>query len=89
MKKKNAIRQVVQASGLPEDVILGTPRVLLRGDRMLLIENHHGVVEYSAEKMRIKTAIGILSVDGSTLTLSSLGEEDLMLTGVIKSISFL
>lgn len=89
MKKKNAIRQVVQASGLPEDVILGTPRVLLRGDRMLLIENHQGVVEYSAEKMRIKTAIGILSVDGSTLTLSSLGEEDLMLTGVIKSISFL
>jgi len=89
MKGKNIIQQAVQASGLPEDVILGTPRVLLRGDRMLLIENHQGVIEYCAEKLRVKTSLGVLGVDGVALTLSELGEEDLMLTGGIKSISFL
>ena len=89
MKRKRILRQVVQASGLPEDVILGSPRILLRGDRTLFIENHQGVVEYSAEKLRIKTLLGVLSVEGSSLTLSALGEEDLMLTGTIKSIAFL
>ena len=89
MKRKKVIRRVVAASGLPEDVVLGAPRVLLRGDRVLFIENHQGVVEYSAEKLRMKTMLGVLSVEGAALTLSELGEEDLMLTGTIKSISFL
>ena len=89
MKRKKMVRRVVQASGLPEDVILGAPRVLLRGDRILFIENHQGIVEYNADKLRIKTLLGVLSVEGATLTVSELGQEDLMLTGTIKSISFL
>lgn len=89
MKRRNVLQQVVQASGLPDDVVLGMPRVLLRGNRMLFIENHQGVVEYSTEKLRIKTALGILDVEGSTFMLVKLGEEDLMLTGSIKSISYL
>ena len=89
MKRKKIVQQAVQASGLPEDVILGTPRILLRGNRILFIENHQGVVEYGAEKLRVKTQLGLLTVEGVALTLSELGEEDLMLTGTIKSISFL
>lgn len=89
MKKTKILRQVVQASGLPEDVVLGAPRLLLRGDRMLFIENHHGVVEYSPDKMRVKTMLGVLEINGAMLTLSALGEEDLMVSGQIRSIAFL
>lgn len=87
--KKRVLRQVVQASGLPEDVMLGAPRLLLRGDRMLFIENHHGVVEYSPEKMRVKTMLGVLEISGDALLLSALGEEDLMISGQIRLIAFL
>lgn len=88
MGQKKTLRRVVQASGLPEDVVLGAPRLLLRGDRTLLIENHHGIVEYGQEKLRVQTMLGILEISGSALNLSALGEEDLMLTGQIRSIVF-
>lgn len=88
MKRKHALRRFVQASGLPEDVVLGMPRVLLRGDSSLLLENHRGIVEYSAERLRVKTALGMIVVEGNSLTLSELGENDLQIAGVIRSITF-
>ncbi|MCL1964829.1 MAG: sporulation protein YqfC [Firmicutes bacterium] len=88
MKRKRALRQVVQAAGIPEDIVLGMPRVLLRGDSVLLLENHRGVVEYGPERLRVSTALGMLVIVGKGLTLSTLGEEDLMLTGAIQSVTF-
>jgi len=88
MSRKRALRRVVQASGLPEDVVLGMPRVLLRGDSKLLLENHRGGVEYGPERLRVRTALGILTVEGAALTLSQLGENDLLLSGTIRSVTF-
>ena len=90
MKRKRAqrIRQAVQAVGMPEDIVLGMPRVLLRGDSMLLVENHKGVVEYGPERLRVQTALGILVIEGERLSLSALGEEDLMLSGLVRSVVF-
>ncbi len=89
MKRKKAIRPVrraVQAMGLPEDVMLGLPRILMRGDSTLLLENHHGVVEYGPERLRVRTALGMLTITGRELVLSALGDEDMMITGVIRAV---
>ncbi len=88
MKRKRTLRRVVQAAGLPEDVVLGLPRILMRGDSQLLLENHRGVVEYAPEKLRVRTALGMLTVEGERLVLSSLGEEDLMISGSIRGLLF-
>jgi len=88
MKRKRMLRRAVQAAGLPEDIVLGMPRVLLRGDSMLLLENHRGIVEYGPERLRVSTALGILLIAGENLMLSSLGAEDLLLTGAITSVAF-
>jgi sporulation protein YqfC len=88
VKRKRIVRHAVQAMGLPEDVVLGMPRVLMRGDSMLLLENHRGVLEYAPEKLRAITALGMLAVEGESLVLSSLGENDLLLTGTIHSVTF-
>ncbi len=88
MKRRRALRRAVRAAGLPEDIVLGMPRVLLRGDGLLFLENHRGVVEYGPERLRVQTALGMVTVDGEALVLSALGENDLMLTGVIRNIVF-
>lgn len=88
MKHKRKVRRAVQAAGLPEDILLGMPRILLRGDSMLFLENHQGVIEYAPERMRINTALGVLTVDGEALELSELGENDLMLKGTLHSVTF-
>lgn len=87
-RDRRVLRRAVQAIGAPEDIVLGMPRVLLRGDRVLLLENHKGVIEYGPDRLRVNTALGILTVEGRDLTLSALGEEDLMLTGAIRGIAF-
>ena len=80
------IRRAVCAAGLPEDVMLGAPRVIICGRGRMMMENHQGIVEYGPEKLRVQTAQGIVSVEGENLTLASLGEEDLMVTGEIRRV---
>jgi len=67
-------------------VMLDLPRMLMRGDSTLLLENHRGVVEYGPERLRVRTALGMVTIEGRGLVLSQLGEEDLMLSGVIRSV---
>ncbi len=86
MARRERIRRVVCAAGLPEDVMLGAPRVIICGRGRMMMENHQGIVEYGPEKLRVQTAQGIVSVEGENLTLASLGEEDLMVTGEIRRV---
>lgn len=83
---RELFRRMVCAAGLPEDVMLGMPRMVLCGGRRMLMENHQGIVEYGSERLRVKTAAGVVVVEGEGLTLASLGETDLMVTGEIRRI---
>lgn len=87
-RKSGAARRAVQAAGLPEDILLGMPRVLLRGDSSLFLENHLGIVEYAPERIRIRTQLGVVTVEGEGIALSQLGESDVLLSGAIEQISF-
>lgn len=88
MKHNKVVRQVVQASGLPEDIMLGDPRILLRGKSNLLVENYQSVIEYGQDTLRIQTSLGILTVNGAGLILTAMGGEGLQVTGKIQSIAF-
>ena len=83
---RELFRRMVCAAGLPEDVMLGMPRMVLCGGRRMLMENHQGIVEYGPERLRVKTEAGVVIVEGEGLTLASLGETDLMVTGEIRRI---
>ena len=83
---RELFRRMVCAAGLPEDVMLGMPRMVLCGGRRMLMENHQGIVEYGPERLSVKTAAGVVIVEGEDLTLASLGETDLMVTGEIRRI---
>jgi sporulation protein YqfC len=78
----------MQQLGLPEDVILGLPRIVLRGNTSLILENHSGVMEYSGEKICLRTSIGAIEIDGNDMTLERLGTHDLMLHGEIYAVLF-
>lgn len=83
---RQLVRRAVQAAGIPEDVALGMPRLVLNGNSRMLVENHRGIVEYSQDRLRIRTALGMLIVEGEALTLASMGEQDLMVSGTIHQV---
>ncbi|HIT68370.1 MAG TPA: sporulation protein YqfC [Candidatus Aphodomonas merdavium] len=86
MARERLARRAVKAAGLPQDVMLGMPRIVLCGDSQMLLENHRGIVEYAQDRLRVRTALGVLTVEGENLTLCAMGQEDLQVTGTIRSV---
>lgn len=72
---------------MPDDILLGAPRLLLRGDGYLFVENHHGVIEYGGTRLRMRVRFGEILVEGEGLALSSLGGADLLVTGQIRVVT--
>ena len=65
----------------------GVPIIELAGDRRLLIENHKGVTEYGAERICVKVKYGVICVCGYEMELAKMTKEQLVITGLIRSIT--
>ena len=85
--RRRAIRHAQQL-GLPEDVMLGLPRLVVHGNTSLSLENHKGVLEYTSTRIRLRTGIGTLTIQGEGMALAQMGRHDLLLRGSIQSIAY-
>ena len=88
MRAQRLAIRLTHAIGLPDDVVLGVPRLLLMGYRELTIENHRGVHDITPELIRVHTRCGTLAVRGVRLTLRYIGRDDLAITGEIASLTY-
>jgi sporulation protein YqfC len=72
---------------LPEELVMGLPRVTLLGDIQMIVANHRGIIEYTTERVRIGTSIGELLISGAGLTLRTIYPEEIAVDGKIRSIT--
>ena len=72
----------------PENWHFGSalPLMELTGDRRLLIENHRGILEYSAERITVLVKFGTVSIIGTGLELCYISEKQLIVVGKIHEI---
>lgn len=56
------------------------------GSRRILIENHTGILDYTAEEVRLCTACGPLCIHGSDLTLCEVRPSALIVHGCIRQV---
>lgn len=68
---------------LPKEIMLNLPLLTIIGTDEVMIENYKGVIEYSAEKIRIKTTCGTLKLEGKRLILKEITSENISITGKI------
>lgn len=73
---------------LPPDALGHAPRITLLGSAQALIEQHRGLYSYNNEKIRIRTAQGVLCIAGQELIISHFGEQDLLVRGCIRAVSW-
>lgn len=81
--------QMIRSLDLPEEVMLDLPIVNAIGNKKIEIYNFKGLIEYSLEKIRINTSIGVLIIEGSKLEIKIMTTEDLHIIGIITQISYL
>lgn len=88
MKKwiRNVKRKTVQALDIPSDVILDMPRITIVGFIQIHIENHHGVLLFTDQELRLLLKKGQLMIRGKDLVIRTIYSHELLIEGVIYSI---
>ena len=83
------VEKLMQAAELHNAPLPGVPLLELSGQRRVLIENHHGVTEYSQQEICVKVCFGLFCICGTGLELASMSKERLVITGCIDTVRLL
>lgn len=81
LKKKFA-----EIGDLPKELVTSYSRMVLMGSSEFTIENYSGIIEYEPEKIRIRSASGVVCIMGEELSINDFDNQDLCIIGKIKSI---
>ena len=72
----------MRLSGIaPEEVRGDTPRIIMTGREEVLVERHGGLFSYETRCIRLRTAVGLLTVTGDRLIISHFGVQDVLIRG--------
>lgn len=83
-RKNWFVSSVETAESLPR-----VPLVEIVGQRRVLIENHSGVMSYSAIEICVKVKYGVVCVCGEGMHLANMTKEQLVITGHIGEIKLM
>lgn len=74
---------------LPKEITLNLPKISIIGNNQMLIENHKGVIEYTPQRIRVNSSIGVIRIQGSDMKLKNIAADDIMIIGEVKEIEFI
>lgn len=91
MNKKKKVadklkKKFVEIGDLPQELVTSYSRMVLLGNNEFTIENYSGIIEYEVNKIRLRSASGIISVSGESLSINELDNEELCIKGKIRNI---
>ena len=87
-RQKAFFYSLAQRLDIPQDIILDLPRLTMLGNKQVLIENHKGIIEYTAALVRIKLSQGVILIHGEHLLLGNLQAEQILVEGLIREIQY-
>ena len=88
-QSKRLLDRLMQAAEVHNEPLPGVPLLELSGQRRVLIENHHGVTQYSREEICVKVCFGLFCICGTGLELACMSKERLVITGCIETVQLL
>ncbi|KMT21651.1 sporulation protein YqfC [Clostridium cylindrosporum] len=90
MVKKSSVKEkVTEKLSLPKDIVLNMPNIKILGDKEVLIENHGGIIEYTADVVKLKSSLGEILIKGEGFQIKDISEDDIYILGKIDSLGFI
>lgn len=83
---KRWLKKLVEQADFMDESVTLEPILELCGNRRILIEQHCGVLEYSAERITVKIKNGTFTVIGEGLDLCKMCSAQLLIRGRIESV---
>ena len=87
-RPQRMMTRIAELFDLPADVVAGLCHVELLGDRQLFLDGHGGILAYGTEQIDINAGALILRVQGSGLTLCSMTDAEVRISGRIDAIGY-
>lgn len=87
-RKVRLSERLANVFDLPKDVVMDLPRFSLLGNRQIIIENHKGIIEYTAQLVRLNTSRGEVVVAGRSIVVQSITPDELIIEGRINSVQY-
>ena len=72
----------------PKEVISDVPCITLTGHERVHVEQHKGLVDYAPEAIAMRTACGLMRIDGAGMRFVIYTAAEAVIVGRIDSISF-
>ena len=86
MKNKRSAKSGAPALEWLSDLSGKTARITSVGSRMLMVENHRGIVCYEEGRIRLATRCGAIEILGEGLCLSEVRQDALIVRGEIRHV---
>lgn len=89
MNKESVCRRVEHRLDLPMGVLSTAPRIELSGNRRAVVEGCQSILEYDEDRIRLRTAMGVVRFLGRDLRMVCRTPEHAVITGRLVSVEFL
>lgn len=87
-KGKNLINKALSGVQIPMDIALRLPNIEITGNRQVYIENYKSILEYESSVIRLKLKNMQMVIEGVNLVIDYYTQQNMLITGKIKSIKF-
>ncbi|MCL1630416.1 sporulation protein YqfC [Sporolactobacillus sp. CPB3-1] len=77
-----------EVSDIPEDVVMGLPRLTLVGRFRLSIENYESVLAFSKTELKLAVTDGELHIAGDDFILETILKQEIILKGKVNDVRF-
>ena len=94
-KKKKAepglssLEQLSCYLNLPTDIIAGAPIVTATGRNEICLENYKSIIEYNSSLITVQAKTCKICIEGKELNILYFTEDEMKITGFIKSINYI
>lgn len=86
--KRNVPKKIAKTLDIPEDVMLGVPRLTMMSNCELRIENYKSILEYETGKITLCTKDMLIAIGGEKLDIGIICDDEISVTGEILSMEF-
>ncbi len=87
MDKGDFFKSIIEEiTDFPKDVVMNLPHIVLIGNLEIDLENFNSLLEYTSEKVRVGTSMGIVMFTGSNLEIKMISQNEIVVMGRIDSI---
>ncbi len=79
-------KNLAERLGISSELLLGEPKITVTGDFLVEIVNHKGIVSFSDTQIEVNTRKYVYKIQGSSLIITSLTDEEVSVSGNVVNI---